>query len=108
MKEAAADWFRRMEDGEEEALKNWRVWRSLSVKKYVEEYDRLNVKFDVYTGESEVKKESMDEALEQLKSKGLLEEKDGALLMNLEKYKLGTAVVRKRSMSCALFPVACC
>jgi arginyl-tRNA synthetase len=38
-----------MEDGNEDALKVWRVWRELSVKKYPEEYDRLNVHFDVYT-----------------------------------------------------------
>src|ERR1700683_1736382 len=53
----AAKWFKRMEDGDEEALKNWRVWRELSVKKYEEEYERLNVKFDVYLGESMVGKE---------------------------------------------------
>ena len=103
VKEAAAEWFRRMESGEEEVLKNWRLWRSLSLKKYVEEYERLNVKFDVYTSESEVKKEGMDEALEQLKTKGLLEEtQDGGLLLNLEKYKLGKAVVKKRSTSCSV------
>ena len=45
-----------MEDGDEDALKNWRVWRELSVKKYAEEYDRLNIHFDVYTGKSKVRK----------------------------------------------------
>ncbi len=40
VKVAAAAWFKRMEDGDEDALKNWRVWRELSVKKYAEEYDR--------------------------------------------------------------------
>ncbi|KAJ3570311.1 hypothetical protein NP233_g4488 [Leucocoprinus birnbaumii] len=48
----AAAWFRRMENFEPEALENWKVWRELSVKKYEEEYDRLNVHFDVYTGEN--------------------------------------------------------
>jgi arginyl-tRNA synthetase len=54
VKAAAAAWFRRMEDGDESALSNWRVWRELSVKKYEEEYARLNVSFDEYTGESKV------------------------------------------------------
>ena len=27
VREQAAAWFKRMEDGDEEALKNWRVWR---------------------------------------------------------------------------------
>ena len=92
----AAAWFRRMEDLEPEALENWKVWRELSVKKYEEEYDRLNVHFDAYTGESVVKQESMDKALERLNEMGLIEESDGAKLINLEKWKLGKAIVRKR------------
>lgn len=66
------------------------------MKKYEEEYDRLNVHFDVYIGESVVKQESMDKALEKLEEMGLIEESDGAKLINLEKWKLGKAVVRKR------------
>jgi hypothetical protein len=30
-----------MEDGDEDALKNWHIWCELPVKKYAEEYDRL-------------------------------------------------------------------
>jgi len=85
-----------MEDFEPEALENWKVWREMSVKKYEQEYDRLNVHFDVYTGESAVKQESIDKALEKLEEMGLIEDSDGAKLVNLEKWKLGKAVVRKR------------
>jgi arginyl-tRNA synthetase len=112
----AAKWFKRMEDGEEEALKNWRVWRELSVKKYEEEYQRLNVKFDVYLGESMVGKEWQDKALEKLEEMGLISDakgkqlelvskvddeteltsdSKGAKLVDLEKWKLGKAVLRK-------------
>ena len=96
VREEAAAWFKRMEDGDEEALKNWRVWRELSVKKYEEEYARLNVRFDEYTGESKVSPQTMDAALKKLQEMGLIEEDNGALRVNLEKYKLGKAVVRKR------------
>ncbi|KAI0765902.1 arginyl-tRNA synthetase [Trametes elegans] len=96
IREQASAWFKRMEDGDEEALKNWRVWRQLSVRKYAEEYARLNVHFDVYTGESEVPQEAMDKALKQLQEMNLIEEDNGALRVNLEKHKLGKAVVRKR------------
>ncbi|KAF9557000.1 arginyl-tRNA synthetase [Agrocybe pediades] len=96
VKVTAAEWFKRMEDGDEEALKNWRVWREMSVKKYEAEYERLNVHFDVYTGESKVKKESMDKALTQLEEMGLVSDSNGAKVVNLEKYKLGSAVVRKK------------
>ena len=96
VKEEAANWFKRMEDGDESALNNWRVWREMSVKKYEQEYERLNVKFDVYTGESMVGKESMDLALKKLDEMGLISDTNGAKLVDLEKWKLGKAVVRKK------------
>ena len=96
VKEKAAAWFKRMEDGDEEALANWRVWRELSIRKYTEEYDRLNVKFDVYTGESEVGKGAMDTALAKLEEMNLIEDSNGAKLINLTKHKLEKAVVRKK------------
>ncbi|TFK86419.1 arginyl-tRNA synthetase [Polyporus arcularius HHB13444] len=96
VREQAAAWFKRMEDGDEEALRNWRVWRELSIKKYEEEYARLNVHFDEYTGESMVGAQTMETAVKKLHEMGLIEEDNGALRVNLEKYKLGKAVVRKR------------
>ena len=96
VKVEAAKWFKRMEDGDEEALKDWRVWRELSVKKYSEEYDRLNVHFDHYLGESLVGKEWQDKALQRLDELGLIEDHDGMKLVNLEKWKMGKAVLRKK------------
>ncbi len=96
VREQAAAWSKRMEDGDEEALRNWRVWRELSIKKYAEEYARLIVHFDEYTGESMVGPQTMETAVNKLQEMGLIEEDNGALRVNLEKYKLGKAVVRKR------------
>lgn len=93
-----------MEDGDEAALTNWRVWRELSVKKYAEEYDRLNVKFDVYTGESMVGKEWQDKAQARLEDMGLITDADGAKIVDLEKWKLGKAVLRKKG---AFIPLRC-
>lgn len=104
VKAEAARWFKRMEDGDESALKNWRVWRALSVKKYSEEYERLNIQFDVYTGESMVGKEWQDKALVRLEEMGLIEDVDGAKIVNLEQWKMGKAVLRKRgSQPCFFF-----
>ena len=103
VKEEAAKWFKRMEDGDEDALKNWRVWREMSVKRYEEEYERLNVKFDVYTGESMVGKENMERALEKLDEMGLISDVNGAKLVDLEKWKLGKAVLKKKGKEIYLF-----
>ncbi|KAA1475019.1 arginyl-tRNA synthetase [Dentipellis sp. KUC8613] len=96
VKVEAAKWFKRMEDGDEDALKNWRVWRELSIQKYTEEYARLNVHFDVYTGESQVGKKWQDKALERLDEMGLITDVEGAKLVDLEKWKLQKAVLRKK------------
>ncbi|GBE88791.1 Arginine--tRNA ligase, cytoplasmic [Sparassis crispa] len=57
---------------------------------------RLNMHFDMYTGESRVSKESMDNALAQLDEMGLIEDEEVAKCVDLKKYKLGKAVVRKK------------
>jgi arginyl-tRNA synthetase len=105
VKAEAAKWFKRMEDGDESALKDWRVWKELSVKKYEKEYERLNVKFDVYNGESLVRKESMADSLQRLEDMGLIADVDGAKLVDLEKWKLGKAVVRKKGMILLSLPL---
>ncbi|KAF8059913.1 hypothetical protein FPV67DRAFT_349524 [Lyophyllum atratum] len=96
VKVEAAKWFKRMEDGDESALSNWRVWRELSIRKYKEEYDRLNVEFDVYNGESMVGKEWQDKALARLDEMGLISDAEGAKIVDLAKWKLGSAVLRKK------------
>lgn len=98
VKAQAAQWFKRMEDGDEEALKNWRVWREMSVKKYEKEYAELNVAFDVYTGESLVGREWQDKAIERLDEMRLISDVDGAKLVDLEQWKLQKAVLRKKGV----------
>ena len=106
VKVEAAKFFKRMEDGDESALVNWRKWRELSVKKYVEEYERLNVHFDAYIGERLVGREWQDKAIERLTEMELIEDHDGAKLVNLEKWKMGRAVLRKKGTLVAYLPLA--
>ncbi|KZV91017.1 hypothetical protein EXIGLDRAFT_616203, partial [Exidia glandulosa HHB12029] len=74
--DAARAYFKRMEDGEEEALKHWREWRALSIRKYEAEYAELNVAFDEYIGESTVSQKSQDDALAKLNELQLTKESD--------------------------------
>lgn len=84
-----------MEDGDESALRNWREWRELSVKRYQQEYERLNIEFDVYTGESEVGREWMSRIVQKLDAMGLVEDVDGAKRANLEQWGLDKPVLWK-------------
>ncbi|KAE9375792.1 arginyl-tRNA synthetase [Stipitochalara longipes BDJ] len=95
--------FKRMEDGEEEAIALWKKLRDITVEYYVETYERLNISFDEYSGESEVSmnQEAVAEVETILKSKGIYEEHDGAWVIDYDKHgaKLGTATVRGRNGS---------
>ncbi|KAI9136212.1 hypothetical protein BKA69DRAFT_1134133 [Paraphysoderma sedebokerense] len=106
-KEAEADstihdqaraYFKKMEDGEPHALSVWKRFRELSIAKYIETYARLNISFDVYSGESQVPSAEMESALTILKDNGILTLDDGAQIIDLTKYdkKLGKCVVQKK------------
>lgn len=94
---SARAYFKRMEDGDEEALKVWRRFRDLSIEKYIGTYGRLNIKYDNYLGESQVLKESMKEVTELFEQKGLVHVDRGAKLIDLTKFnkKLGKCLVEK-------------
>ncbi|EJD38412.1 Nucleotidylyl transferase [Auricularia subglabra TFB-10046 SS5] len=93
--DVARAFFKRMEDGDKQALENWRVWRELSIKQYSQEYAQLNVPFDEYTGESTVSRKSQDDAVQRLQKLKLTKMTYGELLVDLKKHELGTATLRK-------------
>ena len=96
--EQARRYFKRMVDGDEAALGVWRKFRDLSIQKYKQTYARLNIHYDDYSGESQVKDESMDAAAKVMAEAGVSQESEGAVVVDLTKYskKLGKALVRKR------------
>jgi arginyl-tRNA synthetase len=61
--------------GDEATLALWGRFRELSITKYEEVYARLNVRFDVYGGESLVSSEQIKAAMQSLSTKGLLSTK---------------------------------
>jgi len=88
-----------MEAGDEAAVALWKRFRELSIEKYKDTYARLNIKYDVYSGESQVSKEAMDTVSKLMKEKGVSEESDGALIVDFLKQgakKLGKAIVQKK------------
>ncbi|CAG8611664.1 11045_t:CDS:2 [Ambispora leptoticha] len=87
--------FKKMEDGDESILALWRQFRELSITEYQPLYKRLNISFDVYSGESETHKD-IPKVIDLLRTKGLLQEQeDGSLYVDLEKYNLGSPVIKR-------------
>ncbi|KAF1988735.1 arginyl-tRNA synthetase [Aulographum hederae CBS 113979] len=96
--EAARKYFKQMVDGDEAALGIWKRFRDLSIEKYKRTYGRLNIHYDEYSGESQVKDESMDKAAKTLEDTGVSERSEGAVLVDLTRWnkKLGKALVKKK------------
>jgi len=93
-------YFKRMEDGDEEALSLWKQFRALSIDKYRESYSRLNISFTDYAGESQVRKETMEKAEAILKENGVSEVDQGATIVDFRKHgakKLELAIIRNRN-----------
>ena len=96
--EQARKYFKRMVDGDQEAVNTWKRFRDLSIDKYKKTYARLNIHFDDYSGESQVRDASMENAANTLAEKKVSEESDGAVVVDLTKHskKLGRALVKKK------------
>ncbi|KAJ5662793.1 Arginine--tRNA ligase cytoplasmic [Penicillium macrosclerotiorum] len=97
--ENARRYFKSMEDGSPEALALWRRFRDLSIARYKKTYARLNIDFDVYSGESQVKAESMSNAYKAMEKAGVTEESDGAVIADFTKHgakKLGKAIIIRK------------
>ncbi len=76
-------WFVKMQEGDEEALALWKWFYDISIKEFERVYEMLGVKFDAYTGES-FYNDKMDAVVAELKEKGLLQESEGAMIVDLE------------------------
>ncbi|XP_062427015.1 probable arginine--tRNA ligase, mitochondrial isoform X2 [Rhea pennata] len=68
----ASDFFRKLEEHDEETLSLWKQFRSFSIEEYIRIYKRLGVHFDEYSGESFYQEKSQ-EVLKMLEEKGLLQ-----------------------------------
>ncbi|KAI1137692.1 arginyl-tRNA synthetase [Hypoxylon sp. FL0543] len=93
---------KRMEDGEPEETGFWKQIRDTSIAYYTESYERLKVKFDEFSGESQVSPESIAEVESVLKAKGVYEESDGSWIIDYSKHgprSLGVSVLRGRTGS---------
>ncbi|KAI9256056.1 arginyl-tRNA synthetase [Helicostylum pulchrum] len=88
-------YFKKMEQGDPEALSQWRKFREISIDTYKHIYKRLNVDFDVYSGESQTEK-YIPQVYDLLEKYNLMETtEDGACVIDLEEYKLGKAIIKR-------------
>lgn len=82
LEDEAREYFKRLEEGDQEATALWQHFRDLSLVEFKRVYDMLGVSFDSYAGES-FYSDKMGEVVEILRDKGLLTESDGAQVVDL-------------------------
>ena len=75
-------WFKKIEDGDEEALRLWNWFKTLTLRDAERVYKLLGVTFDSYAGES-FYNDKMDRVVNELKEKGLLTISEGASVVDL-------------------------
>ena len=86
--------FTKLEQGNKEELELWQWFRDESLKEFQRVYNMLGIEFDSYNGES-FYSDKMPRFEKELSDKGLLQESKGAQVVDLEEYKLGTALIKK-------------
>ena len=87
-------WFRRIEEGDEEALSIFDRFKELTLKDARRVYDILGVSFDSYNGEA-FYNDKMGRVIDELKARNLLVESKGALVVDLEAYKMPPCLIVK-------------
>lgn len=87
-------WFKKLEDGDEEATHLWQWFREESLNEFQRIYELLEVTFDSYNGES-FYNDKMDYPIQLLEEKNLLTSDAGADIVDLSAYDLNPALIRK-------------
>jgi arginyl-tRNA synthetase len=90
----ARAWFKKLEEGDEEALSLWTWFRGESLKEFNKIYDLLGISFDSLNGEA-FYNDKMEAVVDLLAEKHLLVESQGAEVVNLDKYNLNPALIKK-------------
>ena len=92
MTDMARQAFKKLEDGDKQALETWKWLREISLANYEKTYKLLNAKFDSYNGEAYYN-DKMDKVVEELEQKGLLKDSQGARIVDLEEFDMPPCII---------------
>lgn len=98
LNDQARQWFAKMEQGDEEALEIWEWFKNISMIEYKRIYGILNMEFDHYTGESFYRDKTAS-VVNELTDKNLLQESQGAMIVDLDDYDMAPCLITKKDGS---------
>ncbi len=90
----AREAFRKLEQGSLEEKALWQWFRDESLKEFNRVYEMLGIEFDSLAGESSYS-DKMGRVVQELEEKGLLEDSEGAKIVDLEEGGLPSALITK-------------
>lgn len=88
----ARQMFKKLEDGDKEAVEQWEHIRKISLENYGKTYNLLNAKFDSYNGEAYYN-DKMQPIIDELEEKELLVDSQGARVVPLEEYNMPPCII---------------
>jgi arginyl-tRNA synthetase len=92
--EQGRSWFKKLEDGDEEALALWQWFREESLKEFSRIYELMNVQFNSFAGEA-FYNDKMDRVVKLLEETQLLVESDQAQVVDLTDEGLPPCLIKK-------------
>lgn len=102
-------WFKKLEDGDKEALELWGWFKDESLQEFTKIYELLGVNFDSTHGEA-FYNDKMDRVVQLLEEKNLLKESDGAKVVEIDndlpcliKKRDGTTLYATRDLAAAIY-----
>jgi arginyl-tRNA synthetase len=94
LEDQGRSWFKKLEDGDETALKLWKWFRDESLKEFSRIYELMNVEFDSYAGEA-FYNDKMDRVVKLLEEQHLLIESEQAQVVSLNEEQLPPCLIKK-------------
>lgn len=94
LNEQGRAWFKKIEEGDEEALRIFEWFKELTLREAKRVYERLDVQFDSYAGES-FYNDKIPAVLDELREKNLLVQSEGAWVVRLDEEGLPPAIILK-------------
>ena len=94
LEDQAREAFSRLEQGGPDEMALWETFRQVSLQEFDEIYDRVGIRFDNTNGES-FYSSMIPQVVDQLRAQGLLEESEGAQVVDLEAFGLNPCLILK-------------
>ncbi len=88
-------WFKKIEEGDPEALEIFHWFKDVTLKDAMRVYEILDVHFDSYAGES-FYNDKMQPVIDDLRTKGLLTQSEGAWVVDLSEDKMPPCLILKK------------